>query len=138
MINRYTNSIAGRVTPEIRNKIQRTIGTFAKDHQLPFNTVSGAVMFAAERLSGRVTRERVEALITAETVKSYESELQRRTTARRLQITGMIRRALPVAQRTAEVVDRLYGQFASFKGSIPTLQQTIQAEVSAMNAVVLL
>ena len=95
-------------------------------------------MFAAERLNGRVTRERVEALITAETVNSYELELQRRTTARRLQITGMIRRALPVAQRTAEVVDKLYGQFASFKGSIPTLQQAIQAEVSAVNAVVLL
>ena len=138
MINRYKNSIAGRVTPEIRNKIQPTIGTFAKDHQLPFNTVSGAVMFAAERLSGRVTRERVEALITAETVNSYELELQRRTTARRLQITGMIRRALPVAQRTAEVVDKLYGQFASFKGSIPTLQQAIQAEVSAIDALVLL
>ena len=138
MIKRYKNSIAGRVTPEIRNKIQPAIETFAKDHQLPFNTVSGAVMFAAERLNGRVTRERVEALITAETVKSYELELQRRTTARRLQITGMIRRTLPVAQRTAEVIDKLYGQFASFKGSIPTLQQAIQAEVSAMDALVLL
>jgi len=138
MINRYKISIAGRVTPEIRNKIQPTIQTFAKDHQLPFNTVSGAVMFAAERLNGRVTRERVEALITAETVKSYELELQRRTTARRVQITGMIRRTLPVAQRTAEVIDKLYGQFASFKGSITTLQQAIQAEVSAMDALVLL
>jgi len=95
-------------------------------------------MFAAERLSGRVTRERVEVLITAETVKSYELELQRRTTARRLQITGMIRRALPVSRRTTETIEKLYSQLAGFKGSTSSLQETIQAEVSTMDALVLL
>ena len=128
MKNRYKNTIAGRVNPDIRTKVQ----PLAKENQLPFNTVFGAVMFAAERLKGRVTCARVERLVTAETVQGYELEMQRRTTARKVQITGIIRRALPVAKRTTEVIERLYRQFCGFQGSIPALMQQVQAAAAAV------
>ena len=109
------------------NKVQPLIEKFAQENQLPFNTVFGAAMFAAERLKGRVTCARVEALVTAATVQAYELEMQRRTTARKVQITGIIRRALPVAKRTTEVIEKLYSQFCGFQGSIPALMQQVQA-----------
>jgi hypothetical protein len=127
MKNRYKKAIAGRVNPDIRNKVQPLIEKFAQENQLPFNTVFGAAMFAAERLKGRVTCARVEALVTAATVHAYELEMQRRTTARKVQITGIIRRALPVAKRTTEVIEKLYSQFCGFQGSIPALMQQVQA-----------
>jgi hypothetical protein len=132
MKKRYKNTIAGRVNPDIRTKVQPLIEKLAKENQLPFNTVFGAVMFAAERLKGRVTCARVEGLVTAETVQGYELEMQRRTTARKVQITGIIRRALPVAKRTAEVIERLYRQFCGFQGSIPALMQQVQAAAAAV------
>ena len=127
MNNRYKKTIAGRVNPDIRSKVQPLIEKFAQEHQLPFNTVFGAVMFTAERLKGRVTCARVEALVTAETVQAYELEMQRRTTARKVQITGIIRRALPVARRTTEVIEKLCNQFCGFQGSIPALREQVQA-----------
>ena len=69
MKNRYKKAIAGRVNPDIRSKVQPLIEQFAHANQLPFNTVFGAVMFAAERLKGRVNCGRVEALVTAATVQ---------------------------------------------------------------------
>jgi hypothetical protein len=60
-------------------------------------------------------------------VQAYELEMQRRTTARKVQITGIIRRALPVAKRTTEVIEKLYIQFCGFQGSIPALMQQVQA-----------
>ena len=50
MKNRYTKSIAGRVSPDICNRVQPLIEKFAQEHQLPVNTVFGAVMFTAEQL----------------------------------------------------------------------------------------
>ena len=131
MKNRYKKSIAGRVSPDIRNRVQPLIEKFAQEHQLPFNTVFGAVMFTAEQLKGRVTCARVEALVTVDTVQGYERELQRRAEARKLQITGIIRRALPAAKRTREVIDKLYSQFCGFRGSVPRLQQQVQAAAAA-------
>ena len=132
MKKRYKTAIAGRVNPDIRSKVQPLIEQFAQANQLPFNTVFGAVMFAAERLKGRVTCARVEALVTAATVQTYELEMQRRIAARKVQITGIIRHALPVAKRTTEVIEQLYRQFCGFQGSIPALEQQVQAATAAV------
>ena len=58
-MKRYNQNIAGRVTPNIRNSVRPHLQAFARSQQLPFNTVFGAVTFAAKQLSGRVTLERV-------------------------------------------------------------------------------
>lgn len=130
MKNRYSKAIAGRVNPDIRNRLRPCIESFSAEHDLTFNTVFGAVMFAGERLKGRVTYARVEALVTLETMHAYEQELRRRMEARRAQITGLIRRALPAAKRTSDGIERVFNQLHNFHGSIPALKRQIAGAVA--------
>lgn len=131
MKDHYRKAIAGRVSPDIRNRLRPGIEAFSADHDLPFNTVFGAVMFAGERLKGRVTYARVEALVMVETLHAYEQELRRRTEARRVQLMGLIRRALPAAKRTEEAVGKIFNALRNFQGSIPALKREIAAAVAA-------
>ncbi len=125
MKTRYTKSIAGRVTPDIRNKVRPGIQKFAAANNVPFNVVFAAVMWAAEQMRGRVTLARVQELITERAVREYEQELNRKTEARRVQIVGLIRRALPLAKRTDAIINDIFTRVANFKGSIPALKDRV-------------
>lgn len=122
---RYNKTIAGRVSPSVRNKVRPLITEFATTNNLPFNTVFGAVIHAAERLKGAVSYARVAALVTPETVDAYVQELGRRQAARDAQIKGIIRKTLPVEQRTPDKLDSIFSQVKEFQGSIPALKNRV-------------
>ena len=93
-------SKSSKVSVAVRQTIVPFIKAFAKDQGIPFNKVSGAVLFAAERTKGRIYQKTALALISLDTVAAYDLELARRVTARETQVAGMIKNALPKAYRT--------------------------------------
>ena len=91
-----------KVSVSVRQALVPAIKAFSKENNIPFNRVSGAVLFTAERTKGRIYQKTALALITLDTVAAYDLELARRAKAREAQVVGMIKNALPKTHRTPE------------------------------------
>ena len=120
-----------KVTTTVRKSIVAAVAAFATASNLPFNTVSGAVLFAAEKLENP-TIENVTALINNDTVAAYQTEVARRASAKAAQIAGMVKNALPKELRTPENIAKIVAELPAGQ-SIKSLVVNIAAEVEALD-----
>lgn len=120
-----------KVSNAVRKAIVPAIAAYATTSGIAFNVVSGAVLFGAEKLEV-VNQATVEALITQEQIQVYQEELCRRYCAHATQLVGMVRNALPKAQRTEENVITILGRLPAH-ASIARLRTLIKVEVAEMN-----
>ena len=121
-----------KVSTETRKAIVATIAAFAKANSLAFNTVSGAVLHAAEKLENPTT-EAVTALVTLDTVAAYQEVVAKRAAAKAAQIAGMVKNALPKEFRTPENIAKIVAELPAGQ-SIKSLVVNIEAEVENLAA----
>lgn len=130
MKTRYNRFVAGRVTPNVRNQVRPTIAGFARRTGEQFNTVFGAVIWAAEQMKGRVTLDKVTALVSTSTVRDYGQELARKRAARINQLRGIVRHSLSVDEQTEDRIARILASVQGVKGSIPVMKAAVAYAIS--------
>ena len=105
----------GRINTKLR---QAMVEQYAKENNLPFNLVMGAVLWTAERLntepgfrlmteSGRVARmskPTLMRLLSPLILAKYQAELKRRELAAQKQLRGVVRNAIPKHLRQDEFI----------------------------------
>ena len=122
---------SSKVSSSVRKAIVPAITVFAAANNLPFNKASGAVLFAAEQLDNP-NQVNVEALLTLECMEAYSHELRRRNNARAAQLVGMVKNALPKAQRTEENIISILSRMPEH-AAISQIQKLIHSEVQELN-----
>jgi hypothetical protein len=125
----------GRISVKNRQALVAPATALAEAHNLPVNQAMSAVLWRGERLTGRVTLNALTGLVTMETLAEYQAELVRRTLARRTQVAGMVKTALPLDQRTPENIGRITTALSEAAGlSVSAVQAAIREMVGASNA----
>ena len=119
---------SSRVTIKTRQALVEAVKAYNQATGTSFKTVMAAVLYAGERLKGRVTTKAALALINDETVSNYNGELLRRAMAYDAQVAGMVRNALPKEIRTSENI-------AIIVSSIPLGQSIPQIKALIATAV---
>ena len=124
----------GRISVKNRQALKAPVAALAKQASLNTNLVMSAVLWAGERMGARMSLKALKALITAETISTYQKELNRRVSYFNAQVRGMIRNSLPAAQRTGENIGRITTRIAQrAKGlPLPALKTIIESEVAAL------
>ncbi|HZM04976.1 MAG TPA: hypothetical protein VFC44_18400 [Candidatus Saccharimonadales bacterium] len=128
-------STSGRISVQNRQALVSPATALAKAHDLTINRVMSAVLWKGERLAGRISLKALTGIVTTGTVAEYEANVARRALARRTQLAGMVKAALPVDQRTPENIDRLTTTLGEAAGlSISALQAAIREIVGTSPA----
>jgi hypothetical protein len=120
-------SKSGRISVQNRQALVSTATALAKAHDLQINHVMSAVLWRGERLAGRISLKALTGIVTPCTVAEYEANVARRAHARRAQVAGMVKAALPLDQRTPENIGRITTALGETVGlSISAVQASIR------------
>ena len=125
------NNNSGRISVKNRQAIVAPVTAFAKAHNLAVNLVMSAVLFVGERIDARMSVKSLTEIINAETVGTYQLELNRRTLALQTQVNGMVKNALPKDIRTAENIAAIVAKLPA-NSSVQAKIAIITAEVAAL------
>jgi hypothetical protein len=125
----------GRISVKNRQALVIPVTELAKASNLTVNQVMSAVLWKGERLTSRISPNALTGIVTEETLAEYQTELARRAAARQTQITGMVKTALPVDQRTPENIGRITTALEEAAGlSVSAVQAAIREMVGTSNA----
>jgi hypothetical protein len=123
-------SKAGRISVKNRQELVAPVTALATSLNQPVNFVMAAVLWKGERLENRMSFKAVSGVVSAETVTEYQAEVARRAAARRVQIAGMVKAALPLDQRTPENISRITAALGEAAGlSVSAVQAAIRERI---------